>query len=117
MVGQAVGDHFRRERDCAYDSVVVLEAGGPGQTRRTAWRRWSMPSSGSVARSASDRLHRFDVGDTTFADEAVTDFLRDTPAGGNHVVFAVNDDSALGALRAATALGREGELLDRWPGS
>ena len=58
-----------------------------------------------------DQLHRFDVGGTTFADEIMTAILQSTPEEGTHVVFAVNDDAALGALRAAHALGREDEVL------
>ena len=58
-----------------------------------------------------DRLHPFDVGGTSFADEIMTTFLRSSPKGGTHVVLGVNDDTALGALRAARALGREDEVL------
>ena len=104
----------RREHACDYDSIVLLEAGGPGQTTQDRMDGMVDGFVEACGPITAARLHRFDAGGTTVADEVMTDFLGATPAGGDHVVFAVNADSALGALRAATALGRQGEL---WVGS
>jgi ribose transport system substrate-binding protein len=59
----------------------------------------------------ADRLRGVNVYGTTMGDEALTAWLRSTEPGGTHVLFSVSDNTALGALRAARAVGREGELL------
>jgi ABC-type sugar transport system substrate-binding protein len=60
---------------------------------------------------AADRLREFDADVVSLGDEVLTTILGSTPPGGTHIVLAVNGDTALGALRAARALGREGEVL------
>jgi ribose transport system substrate-binding protein len=109
--GMTMGEHLRDAYGCAYDSVVVLTANPTGEAARlrTGGARDGFVSvCGPIA---DDRLREFDVGGTNFGDEAMTSFLRSTPPGGRHVVLAVNDDAALGALRAARALERDHELL------
>jgi ABC-type sugar transport system substrate-binding protein len=44
-------------------------------------------------------------------DEVITSWLRSTEPGGTHVVFSASDNTAMGALRGARAIGRDGELL------
>jgi ribose transport system substrate-binding protein len=115
LVGAAMADRSKRDRDCAYDSVILLEAGGPGRTTHDRVMGMLDGFEETCGPIASDRLHRFEAGSgPTFADESVTALLRSLPVGGHHIVLSVHGDAAVGALRAAAALGRDGEV---WVGS
>ena len=112
VAGEAVGQYFAENFDCAYDQVVTLETVGAGIVNEDR-------TLGAVEGFASvcgdvpeDQLQRIDVGGTTdMALERITNVLPTIPPGGRLVVLSLNDDMALGALAAARTAGREGELF------
>ena len=112
VAGEAVGQYFAENFDCAYDQVVTLETVGAGVVNEDR-------TLGAVEGFASvcgdvpdDQLQRIDVGGTTdMALERITNVLPTIPPGGRLVVLSLNDDMALGALAAARTAGREGELF------
>jgi ribose transport system substrate-binding protein len=111
IVGRAMGSHLREASDCAYDSVLTLDAEGAGSTvldRMAATLDGFAEVCGPIP---ADRLEREGVYGLTMGDEVITSWLRSTEPGGTHVVFSASDNTAMGALRGARAIGRGGELL------
>jgi ribose transport system substrate-binding protein len=112
VAGEAVGQHFADQFDCAYDLVVTLEsvtAGIVNENRTLGAVEGFASVCGEVP---DDKLQRIDVGGTTdLALEQVTSLLPTIPPGGRLVILSLNDDMALGALAAARTAGREGEIF------
>lgn len=112
VAGEAVGQYFAENFDCAFDQVVTLETVGAGIVNEDRTLGAVEGFASVCGEVADDQLQRIDVGGTTdLALERVTNVLPTIPPGGRLVVLSLNDDMALGALAAARTAGREGELF------
>ena len=108
-VGQAVNDAFA----CEYDALVLMTAQAAGEVVR-------LRAEGTVRGFANicgeENFTAIDVPSIAI-DEARTkfsDYLTTEPAAQRIIVMSLNDDMALGALAAATNVGRADDI---WIGS
>jgi ABC-type sugar transport system substrate-binding protein len=83
LVGTAIGEHLRRTLDCAYDSVMVLDASAAGATTRDRMASTLDGLESVCGPIPDDRLRRIDVYGTSFGDEVSRHgFDQSLPAAG-----------------------------------
>ena len=110
IAGAAVGAWVKAHWACAYDAFVSLESSAVpdlNQKRMEGYRQGFMtacpgPITNEQVGASADRQ------DT--ARDAVASLLDTLPGKSKILVVAMNDDGALGALDAATAAGRTGDV-------
>ena len=109
IAGVAVGQWVKAKWSCAYDAYVSLEsvaAAAKSQKRMEGYRQGFISVCGPIT---SERIGR--VADTEpAATSAMTEVLTEFAGKSKIVVVAVNGDGARGALAAATAAGRGGDV-------
>ena len=110
VAGAAVGAWVKAHWACAYDAYVSLESSSVpdlNQERMEGYRQGFMtvcpgPITNEQLGASADRQ------DT--ARDAVATLLASLPGKSKIIIVAMNDDGALGALDAATAAGRTGDV-------
>jgi ribose transport system substrate-binding protein len=110
VAGAAVGAWVKAQWACAYDAFVSLESSAVpdlNQMRMEGYRQGFMtvcpgPITNEQVGAAADRQDA--------ARDAVATLLDSLPGKSKILVVAMNDDGALGALDAATAAGRTGDV-------
>ena len=108
IAGVAVGQWVKAKWSCTYDAYVSFEsvyAAEKSQKRMEGYRQ----GFSSVCPITNERIGR--TADTeSAATSAMTEVLREFAGKSRIVVVAVNGDAARGALAAATAAGRSGDV-------
>ena len=108
IAGRAVGEWVKERWSCTYDAYVSFEstaAAEKSQKRMEGYRQGFSavcPIMGVQVGRAIDT--------TPLATTAMTDVLATLPGKSKIIVVAVNGDAARGALAAAKAAGREGDV-------
>jgi len=108
IAGRAVGEWVKERWDCAYDAYVSFEsttAGVKSQRRMEGYRQ----GFSAVCPITNEQIGR-SIDTESSATRAMTDVLGTLAGKSKIVVVAVNGDAAIGALAAAKAAGREGDV-------
>lgn len=107
--GVALGEYFKENFNCEYDSFVSLEQPAAGVVN--GFRMGGYQAGFASVCGDIQNLLEIDAGGVT--DQARTvfaDVLTTLPGQERIVVVGINDDVLLGALAAARTAGREGDL-------
>jgi ribose transport system substrate-binding protein len=108
IAGRAVGEWVKENWNCTYDAYVSFEstvAAVRSQKRMEGYRR----GFSEVCPIVNEQIGR-EVDTEPAARRAMTEVLRALPDRSRILVVAVNSDAAIGALEAAEAAGRTGDV-------
>ena len=110
IAGRGVGELMKKKFNCKYDAVVLMESPGVGSVNEA---RIGGNKQGFAEICGALDLKKVKSIDSTFLEEAQASFkdaLTTLPTAKTIVVLAMNDDSCLGALAAAKAVSRQGDI-------
>lgn len=108
IAGKALGEYFKENFNCEYDSFVSLEqpeAGAVNEARMGGMKDGFSEVCGEIKNLRELNAFRIDMARDQFADT-----LTALQGQERIVVVGINDDSVLGALAAAKTAGREGHI-------
>jgi ribose transport system substrate-binding protein len=110
IAGKGLGEYAKREWDCDYDAVVLLEAKKTGEINEQRVRGALRAFEGVCGKAKNLKLvdgdGTIDQYQTRFAD-----VLTALPGQHRIVLLTINDDAALGALAAAGSQGRTKDVF------
>jgi ribose transport system substrate-binding protein len=110
LAGVAMGAYVNERFECKVDKVFSLEDMGSGDTNMKRVAGWT-DGCESVCGSGMELVHLDTRGLIDESQKAMTDALTTAPDSRRVVVFTIDDNAALGALSAASALGRKGDIF------
>ena len=108
LAGRAVGEWVKAKWSCTYDAYVSFESTAAATKSRLRMEGYRQGFA-AVCPIANDLIGRAIDTEST-AKTAMTDLLGTLAGKTKIIVVAVNDDAAIGALAAARAAGREGDV-------
>ncbi len=110
LAGVAMGAYVDARFGCDIDKIFSLEDVNSGETNTKRVSGWTTGYQ-SMCGDAIEFVHIDTAGLIDESQKAMTDALTTAPDSHRVVVFTIDDNAALGALAAASALGRKGDLF------
>lgn len=108
IAGRAVGEWVKERWSCTYDAYVSFESAAAAAKSRLRMEGYRQGFS-AVCPITNEQIGRAIDTEST-AKTAMTDLLGTLAGKSKIIVVAVNGDAAIGALAAAKAAGREGDV-------
>ena len=115
LAGVAMGAYVDARFGCEVDKILSLEDVGSGDTNTERVAGWTEGYE-SICGSTQEFIHIDTAGLIDESQKAMTDALTTAPDAHRVIVFTIDDNAALGALAAASTLGRKGDLFVASPG-
>ena len=110
LAGVAMGAYVDSRFACDIDKIFSLEDVNSGETNTKRVKGWTEGYQ-SVCGDENEFVHIDTAGLIDESQKAMTDALTTAPDSHRVIVFTIDDNAALGALAAASALGRKGDLF------
>lgn len=117
ITGVGLGNLIKKKFDCKYDAILSLESPGVGAVNEA---RIGGVKQGFASVCGAIDLKKLYTIDSSFIEQAqasTKDALTALPDAKTVVVFAMNDDSVLGAFKAAEQLGRDKDMYGAGQGA
>ncbi|MBX3098119.1 MAG: substrate-binding domain-containing protein [Salinibacterium sp.] len=110
LAGVAMGAYVDSRFGCDVDKIFSLEDVNSGETNTKRVKGWTEGFQ-SICGDSLEFVHIDTAGLIDESQKAMTDALTTAPDSHRVVVFTIDDNAALGALAAASSLGRKGDLF------
>lgn len=117
ITGVGLGNAIKKKFDCKYDAILSLESPGVGAVNEA---RMGGVKQGFAQVCGAIDLKKLYTIDSSFIEQAqasTKDALTALPNAKTIVIFAMNDDSVLGAFKAAEQLGRAKDMYGAGQGA
>ena len=108
IAGTAVGEWVKEKWSCTYDAYVSFESSAAATKSRLRMEGYRQGFS-AICPIVNEQIGKA-IDTVSAAKTAMTGVLAALPGKSRIVVVAVNDDATLGALDAAKAEGRQGDV-------
>lgn len=110
LAGVAMGSYVDSRFACDVDKIFSLEDVNSGDTNTKRVKGWTEGYQ-SICGDSLEFVHIDTKGLIDESQKAMTDALTTAPNSHRVIVFTIDDNAALGALAAASSLGRKGDLF------